>query len=466
MNEYDNTELKAEGVWWLPDATETKVGGILSFSQEIGGVLQLFGGLGGIRSLQPEFQSKIIYGATDKGEITLYGASIKNSSFRFPGTGKQVLHISSMFIGAYLSENDLSFNRIDIAMEYLPEFCSHSGLSGELKANKKGEWLGLTAKVAVQKPINLGTFDNGKASIRFSWKQRSENYRSLTLEETCFLTLKFDSSLPLDEILTKFVRPTQNLITLAADRSNAVTKIRLENQGILGHNSKPVDIQYIQGMFSKFSRKQGEALLRRDMLFTLRDLKRNQFRKWLELSENFNPAVSILFSQRYSKSIHLENHLLSAVSALEAFHRRKFKNTVLSKSQWKSKKKRILKNISMKVDKDFLNQVLQHSNEKRLKKRISEVLNYTGLKEAFISNEKEWNDNVRDYRNILTHYDPESPKEIENYDLLFWLIQSLSWVLIAAVMRELGFKKRVILNLLNSNERFKFAMRRMKKLYE
>lgn len=466
MKNDEKLELVLDGIWWLPQKPDEKIGGSLTFSYKDGGILSLFGGLGGIRAFQPKFETNLLHGLTDRGFVTLRSISTKNFKTRIPGIDRQTLGIESIFIGVHLDENDLLFNEVSLSAEYLPEFCNQSGLTESVHLGKKKKWLGLSANVSTQKPIDLGSFDGGNASVKFTWRKTGENLRSVTLEEGCHIKFLFDVSMKIDDILMKYVQPTQNLLTLATDKPNAIINFVLKSKKFVGHKNIPLDIICYQRTIVESSRKEGETLLQRDMIFGLKDLKRNQFDKWLKLSEKFSPTVSILFSQKYSRGLYLEYLLINLVSALEAFHRRKFKNIVLSKQDWKLKKKRILENIKLKSDKDFMNQVLQYSNEKRLKQRITEVINSTGLNEYFILNEKKWNEDVRSYRNILTHYDPDNPKEVDDYELLFWLIQSLSWVLNAALMREFGFTKDEIKKFFCKNERFLFAMRRLERLYE
>lgn len=441
---------RIEGIWWIPDKPEEKIAGILTIDQEKHAVLSLLGMFGGLASLTGNFKADIIHGIGDKHIVTLCNAFTKKQGFNVPGINKQELYVNQILLGEHLNTETLLFDNVDISLDYLPEFCNQSGLSIKMD-HEDNKIKGMKAEIKTQNSISIGDYNGIEIGIRFSWGQKGDNFRTIILYEKCFLTAKLKNKYSIDDIFKKIISPLQDFITLATDKPNALIKILLNNS----KRNNNQDIELLQRTRPIKKRKEGEGLLRGDILFTLNDLNTDYIKNWFILCDEYQPVVNILFGQRYTKNTYLENMLLNGVSALEAYHRRKFTNNILDKREWKEKKKKIVESIPS--EKDFINQILEHANEKRLKTRIEEVVEFSGLKENFVDNFKDWNITIRNYRNTLTHYDPSRPKEITDYNRLHWLSESLSWVILACLMREIGFSKEKVKELLKNNQRFLFA---------
>lgn len=457
-------KLNITGLWWLSTSPADKVSGTLTYSNETGPILSLLGALGGMQATQGQAEIGTIYGVGEKYTVTLEKCFTRRLEISTPGLMTHELGSSRVYTGAHLEESDLKFNRIDIGVTYLPEFINRSSLVGVLKKDKSNtSWKGLEAKVSTQKPLKIGPVPDGYVSASFGWSQSQEKFRSLTLRENCVLRIELNKSIDAEEFLNTYVRHIQNLVTLATDCPNMITSLTVYNPLILReHTSKALGIDIFERIFLQPIEKDTKDLSRDNMLFTLKDLKRNRINNWISISQKFLPVVGILFGQRYS-NVGVENKLLNAVSAVEAYHRRKFQNVILSKAQWKIKRARILSSVK-KPDKEFANSVLQYANIKSLSSRLEEVVKHSGIKDDFIPDFSKWSKAIRGFRNTLTHYDPESPQEIKNYIHVHWLSDSISWIMMANLMIETGFTRKEVLKLLQQNRRYIFTRERVKEV--
>lgn len=455
-------ELEITGVWWLPHAPKDKVGGTLLFTPEKGITLKLIGALGNAQAVLDQTTIGTIFGVADKHLVTLEDCYTKRLHISAPGVTTHDLGAKRAYTGAHLDEADMLFHHIDIITNYLPDFISNSSLVGIAEMSKsRKQWKGLKAEVTSRKPIKIGPIPDGHISAAFGWSQSQEHFRSLTLTETCALRIELNTPYSMKDLLKTYVRPIQDLVTLATDRPNMITKLTVRNPAILdSHTKRPLAIDVYQRTTSTLEAISTKRLLRPDMLFTLRDLKRSKINRWITTAAHYRPAMAILFGQRYTK-VNVENKLLNAVSSIEAYHRRKFKNTVLDKPKWKAKKKRLVNSVN-ESDKSYLNSVLQYANEKRLVVRLDEVVKHSGIGEDFIPDIPLWNKYVRQFRNALTHYDPAAPEEITDYEAAYWLAESLAWILLASLMIEAGFSRNETLNLIKNNQRYGFVKLRVK----
>jgi hypothetical protein len=458
------SELEMTGIWWLASNPSDQLGGTLTFDESNGTILSLIGSFGGLRAFLQIDEIGTVYGVADNKFVTLHNAFTKTLNTKAPGPDSQIIGANRVFVGNHLEDKDLHFNRVDIGLEYLAEFINHTSLKSILEEGAPGKWAGVKAEVATQGPISLGDIKGGHASIRFGWGQSGDRFRTITLRESCTLTLEFNKSIEIDEILTNYVRPLQDFVTMATDRPNAITDLSFRGTHLLDDQPKPMQqkIELFQRSIIVPSRKKKSTLMSHDMLFLLSDLDGVQIRRWLSITKRYRPVVGILFGQRYSRDgLHIENQLLNAVSAVEAYHRRRFTNTILDKAAWKKQKKAITSKADPS-DLGLLNQVLQFANEKRLKERLDEILAHSGpVGRDLIPDADLWSKQVREYRNALTHYDPDSPHEIEDYEMLYWLAKSLSWLMLACIMIETGFKKRKVIQLFRDNQRYLFDHRKI-----
>jgi hypothetical protein len=454
-------KLKISGVWWDPKNDKEQASGALTFDNENGGRLTLIGALGGLRAFNGDEGITIIHGIADNKFITLYKSYTRSLSTNFPGPHKHIIDTGVIFIGRHLSEDEMVFNKVNIDFTYLPEFISKSSLSYSMHFDKTRQHAkGLSAEVKSQKPHYIGPVPNGKISATYGWGQQGVPFRSVTLKEQCALMIELTSSITLNELIATYVRPLQDLVTLATDLPNAITRLEVQNPNILNeHNQNPKTLEVYQRTFADPPESKKKSLMRYDMLFTLNDLKKTKINKWINVAQYYRPAVAILFGQRYAK-VNLENKLLNSVSAIEAYHRRKFKNNLSGKVVWSKRLERILRGVNER-DKVFLNEKLSYANDKNLIHRLDEVLAQSGLMSDLISNPEKWNKLIRKYRNALTHYDPSSPKEITDYQSVHWLAESLAWILLACLMTEIGFTKTEVCALVNDNQRYVFMKQRM-----
>ncbi len=456
-------DISITGLWWLADEPDNQVSGTLSFHIEDGPKLELIGAIGGIKAVQGQTDIGTLFGLGDNKLVTLEGCYTNSLTTSYPGPHSHILGMKRIFVGAHINDNERVFDRVDVSFDYLPEFVNRSTLSSTVHADKTGKkWRGIQAKVDTQLAQKIGPIPDGRISASFGWSQREERFRSLTLEETCFLSLDFNTPIDTDSIIVNYIKPLQDLVTLATDKPNLITKLIVKSPVILNQQLKAASIDVYQLTNASPQRdRTRDTLMRTDMLFILADLKRSKMNNWMVVSKRYKPAVGILFGQRYAR-VSVENKLLNAVSALEAYHRRRFKNTVIGQEPWSKKKKRITKNMK-KNDAAFVNDILQHANEKRLKSRLAEVLAHSGIKEDLVNNEKTWNERIRYYRNVLTHYDPAAPREIidSDYETIYWLAESLSWVLLACLMVEIGFTKKETACHIQLNRHYAFVKARV-----
>ncbi|NES06886.1 MAG: hypothetical protein F6K22_31185, partial [Okeania sp. SIO2F4] len=200
-----------------------------------------------------------------------------------------------------------------------------------------------------------------------------------------------------------------------------------------------------------------------EMLFSLSDIKSDFsliMQRWFNSVEKIDSVVNLFFSIKYKPDIYLENKFLSLVQAVESYHRRQIKNHVLTEDEHKERIERILDSVPRDY-KEWLKAKLQHSNEPTLKERLIELLELIPeITNQLIKDKEEFATKVKNARNYFTHYDESLKKKAPQPEQLYQFIESLSFILQACILKELGCTPERCHQLLNRNERYQKAVER------
>ena len=105
--------IEIKGVWWLPDNPENELSGILTFSQDDGGSLDIVG-VFGTETSERVMKPTIILGVSQNGKpITLYECFYTNMMLPWGGVGGAKYRTQVVFEGAHFeSKEDIKFNQL------------------------------------------------------------------------------------------------------------------------------------------------------------------------------------------------------------------------------------------------------------------------------------------------------------------------------------------------------------------
>ena len=143
---------------------------------------------------------------------------------------------------------------------------------------------------------------------------------------------------------------------------------------------------------------------------------------WFNLIEKFRPAYDLYFGTIYNPHLYLTHTFLSLAQAIESYH---------SKSR------------------------AEHMHRKTLRTRIEELFEkYGKLFTLFINNKDKFITKVVDTRNYYTHYDKHLEKRATKVLELPFLSDKLRLMLIAILLKEIGFDYRVAEQALRKYMRF------------
>lgn len=454
-----------EGIWWLPTSEENQVAGNLKFSKREQPALKLIGTLASSPNFDKADQYPIVHGLTRTGKaITLLNAIETNSNTGIPGFTSQTLACSVIFVGCHFEQkNDIKFHSLHVEYNHLSKWISTSGMEIKLSHNN-----GKLTKyeVSYEYPEEItATLPDAKivATYRFNIDVKQFPLEKVDMRQDTYLKIEHMSPTSLEEALKRFVIPLRNLLTLATNSPNFITQLtgyyRDEDKSDVGGRAEDAEVQIY------FSENNRSETTEASPLFTVQDTEisfSDLLNKWFSIADELDSVCNLFFGVLYSERMYTEHKFANFVQAAESYHRRRFSNQVLPKPEHKQMITEILQEVPEQY-KGWLKEQLAFSNETRFKERIRQLVDFAGRvisplvidTEAFVTA-------VTNTRNYNTHHDTRLKERTLRDADLYWLSQTLSFLVQACLIRELGFSDEQCVNLFAENRDYRFAVRRVR----
>jgi hypothetical protein len=459
----DNTEHS--GKWWLPSNPEHTVSGTLTFSNQDGAELRLIGSLEAVDTFNTTLKTyPIILGLSVDGKlITLNGCMSAGTRMTIPGFISQDYRIDLCFIGGHISdESQLRFKRSELQYSRLPDWVYTSGFSITKYDNEPHR---LEVNYVLPDDIKAIT-TKGTFSITFTFNLKGDGIEEINLRQSVWLEIEADDEYSFYELMTRYVRPLQNFLSLAATKPNSILGLKVYSKDIfvetLDGSPKETSLEVI---FSQtyYEAKPAKLLLVFDMLFNLHDIAeelQGVLESWLRVSEELDTVCNLFFGIQYIPKMYSKQKFLYVVQAIETYHRRRFANNVLPKDAHKARIREILEH-TVEEHREWLKEQLNYSNEPRLRQRVKEILDMLeDTVSALITDKDAFAKKVVNTRNYYTHYDPHLKDKAAQGSKLYALTEQLSYLLQACLLVELGIPKQKCAELLIRNQGYIRAINR------
>lgn len=459
-------ELELSGWWWLPDDEEKRVPGVMTFSNDEGIRLKLFGSFKDPTQLGSGDRDEypLILGSADEGRlVSLFDAIPSRTSLTFPAlTTRQEFWARVGCTGAhFLQPEQARFHKASLEYTYLADWVGRSGFHPEY--GTEGGSLtkyGLTYTFPEQVKTAI---PNGEVCVTYAFKSGGDPLREVTLRHSAIIRVDLSQDLTFDEWVRGFVLPFRNLLTLATTRPNALTRISVYSRDKTfstpkGDTEAAIDLFYQQVWHEKV---QAKPLFPHNMLFTLHDVAQDfdgVVSNWLRVAKELDSVCNLFFSVSYLPGLYSENQFLNTVQAAESYHRRRIGNSVFPRALHRERVKSILSQAPPEHG-EWLKQVLTYSNEPTLRDRMADLLDLTQeVVSPLITDQKRFVGKVVDTRNYFTHYDPRLRSKGTVGSELYRLTQTLSFMVEACLLHELGLAPERRRELFKRNQRYAYAV--------
>ena len=408
--------INAHGYFWLADAPDNRLSGVLAISENGNANLEVFGSFDPVRDRRGRrlTEKKLrVLGVTDKtGPVTLVDCILveQNDVQNAGGVlSKSSLHVDCVFSGTHFETEELCFSSITFSVEGLDEWFwrYHRPFSGGRGTAGK-----ITLSYTSPAPINFQLSDD----FTISFYMRAGQHLGMFEETiTTRMSIGIDSNnmRPFSEFM-QVLRKVRNFLCLAFDRTVSFTfvtgmKPSAANFGV-PHESV--------GIFSRF---EAYDPLKEDFspghfLISFEEVAQNiheYLPRWLDRYGEFEPTFNLYFAVTSNRYMHLEGGFLFLVHGIESLHRRSSSESRMPEAEFT----KLLDSILLSCPdqwRQWLQVRLKYANEISLRSRVRQMICPFNDLFGTESARKTFVNQVVNTRNYLTHYDQDIKNQAVN----------------------------------------------------
>ncbi|MHC5771578.1 MAG: ApeA N-terminal domain 1-containing protein [Nostoc sp.] len=424
------------GFWWLPSNPEDQVVGNLKFSNKTGFSLELIGSFNSFNvvSFYQEEKYPIILGILNNKLITLYNCYQKNYQISFPGFTSQVLGAKLALLGHHFNnEEEIRFKNFEVDFTYLKYLSPliHDFNVESVPDKSKPNYSIYTNRFAISNDIKASIT---KGDIYIKQYINGENQKHIiNINKSALIEVKLKQLSTIDEILSGYINPLKNFITLISNQPNFIEKFYVS----LDDSSTRIEIIFSTSNYIDKIKSVNEF----DFLLRLEDIEQDFsliMQKWFNFYDDSYDIINLYFSTIYNSNLYAENEFLSLVQALESFHRRILNKSSSYTESHKVRLNAIIESAPIEY-KDWLTDKLLFSHEPTLVDRLNETINLTNKTVTpLIIDVNIFIKDVKKIRNYLTHYnDPSEADLLNKYDI-FRINQVLNFTIKTFLLVQLG----------------------------
>jgi hypothetical protein len=472
------TEKRYYGTWWISDYPDEQVPGVLSFIPFKRARLKLIGSLKYRGSEKEGYAPVLILGdCLHGGRVTLYKCG-SQGYFEDGKTGERRVEefwAHTVFIGAHFPKvEDIHFKRIIVQYHYLTQWANMSGVRQTDSGD--ADWV-----IRCDYPESIGFDVTDRWGIFLEPVRYYPNVplvaQDITIKQQVEARIEsvhemaFEDYLPITNLLQNFLslailKPCFPITIAGETASHPVYALGSDEPFDLGGRYSSITISYSTGERLDESESLDDWIVR-EMLFTLEDVQshfKEYLQNWFGKYDTLEPIYKIFFGNMYKPGLYSEYAFITSVQALESYHRRVIGNQDVSEEEHKKRVASILEKVEKEKDRKWLEGKLRHSNEPSLRSRLKYIIrdcpeNVRQIVGQDNKRQKLFVDRVVATRNYLTHYNPESRKESFNRVDFFTVVRKLQLLLIVCLLKEIGFPKEKIGELIERNRRFHYYFR-------
>lgn len=431
--------FELDGVWWLPDSSETKVAGQLKINPENYPTLHLNG-----QFINEENFKPFILGFTSNGKkITLHRCLRSSQSNSFPGYTVEGYGAVICIIGHHYSdERDISFNKISMSYEGFEGWMGKNLFRTDIDKDVEEKEMVVRGKLPEIIEVNMTDFS---IQISYSVNVSSGTYVENIQKTTAWITIDFNDTVGINHIW-EYIKNISNFIDLGLGKRTNLLKLKARAEYMTDYPNE-VELYY-----PLYINKEITGLHPFHMVFTYPNIS-SHFEKyitnWFYFVNRYEPTYDLFFSTFKNPYIHKVDKFLSLVQALESYHNRKYdddyvmppdKFTLLS-----AQIKCVIVNTEPDpLNRDFLVSRMNFWNRKSLRRRLREIYeDNTELFDRFIDDRDDFISKLVDTRNYYTHYGESVKSSLIDEKSLPLYSQKIMWMIVIIILTELEFSKEL-----------------------
>jgi hypothetical protein len=262
------------------------------------------------------------------------------------------------------------------------------------------------------------------------------------------IELQLTDQVPLDELEYDFIRPLEQLLTLAAGSRCDAIELRVGNE--VGADSSHENWPWISYVVRRKDTDQDQhepLVIRPHMRFGMEcwgyppniDFD-SLVPRWYELQTNLASICDLIFSLYSDVGGYVQQQIFTIASALEALHRGLNPRLERMTDEDRSRNTAILAAVEARSAEhhQWLGNLLQSAHRKSYLFRIKQLMQYTDhLMEAIVGDEERWAQELRGFRDGIGHV--LRSQETKTVDQMVAMLYSARLFAEVILLRQLGF---------------------------
>jgi hypothetical protein len=420
---------------WLVGGSSIWETGTLRFSQEQGAQLNLLH----TKRNNYSFPSSclFIHGRTGTGNVTLINCRNLNSHIWFYNDlGFQVYSAQYVFIGThYNGLDEIIFQKVQFNLNNLSDWLDFSGL--DYKSNSDDTRFTIEYSVPNSIEFILNENCKGKINLEYSGHFTYENERNITIKEAPKIEFIYQNGEKFEEILDDLIR-FQNFLSILIYELSFPLFINFFQYK---ENTYAEKIQlYYKHPNYKLNFPQSNPIIFFKKLDNIFD---TIICNWFSQYKKVESALSLFLSTLNEKDSFSTEKFLSIIKAIETFHINICSERESDNSKLVEKFERIINDIQLKKDKDYVKDLLYERLRPTLKERVNHFLAEYNNKyiEDNIKDLEEFKTKTSDSRNYYTHLDPKMKERALSATELYNLYIKLIALYLSVLYSYIGIEK-------------------------
>ncbi len=330
------------GLWWLPDAPDERVPGVLHYDREGGATLSLIGTFEdrimtevspGVTAVHEGSRTwDVMHGVAERREITLLGCvptdTNRTIGARVKSPDKQIVRAQTALVGVHaVNGEDALFDSAQVSIENVGRWAAAQVFSGFMGAPEGKRFDGSGSVSA--KPLESTSVLVDGTEFTLGHRRNPPYFderrgrTTARIRDTAYLQVAPPEACSLAEA-TVSAKSLQDLISLATHRAAGVIWLRLKlTEEGPGAERHPVE-RYVEVLYSPavVGERDAKVIDHHKVFFTCDDIPFEEIvPRWCGVRDRLHAATDLILALRYSPAQYVESRLLMAAGAAEALHR-------------------------------------------------------------------------------------------------------------------------------------------------
>lgn len=456
-----NDSFELEGFWWLPEAPERRVAGVLKYSQGDGPVLTLTGTFDPTKeAFGSDMEDRpVIHGTTeDDKNVSLFKALHMNSKGGFFREAVQEVYRGhTLAIGWHFeSEDEEIFSKSYMIFEDIEEWLGHRFFDfGPVEDSK--DWR-LKIDRSVSRP--LGRIESAEFTVGSGF-YTDQSSTSFTVSAHCYIKIAPDEPKSLRWHAATGSK-IKALASLCAGRHLPARRIMLDGPEIRysEDHSRNVEVSIYASMLHQESKKVRKNDRPMVQVLDFPEPADDLLQRWFDGYEEFSSAQYLFLTALADNAMFINGRFSFAIQALEVFHRLSYPTTIIAPSDHASLQNALMAAIpegTPTAMRDKLKGLLAFSNEPSLRQRLKALLKEvrSRLGEVPAGFDKAFVERLDDTRNYYTHFSSRlEDKALKGADM-HYAIRRIVMLLIVLQFLRIGLDPAAVRSAIDRHREFK-----------